>query len=285
MNAPSQPPPLATRQFAMEMVIAASKASVWKALTDEAELCRWFAPEARIDAQVGGEIVWTWGDLYVWPQRIEVLEPGVRLRTRYQSSVADAAAKELKTPLFVDFFLEGEGGSTTLRLCHSGFGAEASFDEEYDGISRGWPVELRSLRLYLERHLGNDRQIAWSTMTTPMPRAEAWQLLTGEGGFASNADIQRMSEGEAFELAGDVTPLAGKVLRCNPYEFTAVAENHGDAFLRISLEKRMGQTLVWVWLACYGQREERVTGMQQHWDNMLHRLFARHEKAATTEDV
>ena len=127
MNPSSQPENRSARQFDAEIVIAAPKASVWKALTDAAELCRWFAPEARIDAQVGGEIVWNWGDLYHWPQRIEILEPGVRLRTRYDSSVADAAGKDLKQPLFVDFILADEGGSTTLRLCHSGFGADASF--------------------------------------------------------------------------------------------------------------------------------------------------------------
>ena len=44
---------------------------------------------------------------------------------------------------------------TTLRLVHSGFGPGADFDEEYDGISQGWPVELRSLRHYLENHAGS----------------------------------------------------------------------------------------------------------------------------------
>ena len=44
-------------------------------------------------------------------------------------------------------------------------------------------AELASLRHYLARHLGRDRdlQIAW--LSTPLPRDEAWARLVGPGGF------------------------------------------------------------------------------------------------------
>lgn len=267
-----------SRQFDIEIEIAAPRDAVFKALTDSAELTRWFAPQAKIDAKVGGEIIWSWGDLYTWPQRIEILEPGARLRTRYQSSVADAVGTELKAPLFVDFFLEGEGGMTTLRLCHSGFGADASFDEEYDGISKGWPVELRSLRLYLEKHLGENRRIAWSTLSTPLSRQQTWEMLTGKDGFACGAEIQDLQEGASFRIAD----IEGEALRCNPFEFTAVASSHNDGFLRISLEQRQGETLVWIWLATYGEPAARVDALQKTWDTMLQRLFAANGETAST---
>ncbi len=283
MNDPSREETESRRQFDMQLEIKADKAAVWKALTDADELCRWFAPEARIDARVGGEVVWNWGDLYSWPQEVEILEPGARLRTRYQSSIADAQNSQFEAPLFVDFFLEGDSGSTTLRVCHSGFGQDACFDEEFDGISRGWPVELRSLRLYLERHQGKDRQIAWSTASIEQPRNEVWTKLLGAQGFDSGMDLQSMKSGDAFELRNPEDELHGKVLRCNPYEFTAIAESHGDAFLRISLEERLGKTLVWIWLACYGQAPERVQAVQERWDAMLRSLISAEGQAANAE--
>ncbi len=108
-------------------------------------------------------------------------------------------------------------------------------------------------------------------------------MLCGKDGFASSKDMQSMREGEAFELANGNDGLHGKVLRCNPYEFTAIAESHGDAFLRISLEERLGETLVWVWLACYGQPAERVQAVQDLWDAMLQRLLADESEAANAE--
>ena len=152
-----------------------------------------------------------------------------------------------KRPLFIDFVLEGEGGMTTLRLTQSGFGPQAAFDEEYDGISHGWPVELRSLRLYLETHRGKERQLAWSNVEVALPPEQAWRVLTGEDGLACGPGIKGLSPGQEFRFTtntGDV--FEGKALLGNPLEFVGQVESHGDGFLRFTAYRYQAKSHVWL---------------------------------------
>ena len=70
------------RQFEMEIAVDAAEDAVWKAISSEVELRRWFPPEAKVEPGVGGEICWTWDEI-AWRQTIEAWEPGKLLRTRY----------------------------------------------------------------------------------------------------------------------------------------------------------------------------------------------------------
>jgi uncharacterized protein YndB with AHSA1/START domain len=281
---PDQSQRSSSRTFETEVRIAAPKDAVWQAISTDTGLRRWFAPEAKTDSKVGGEIVWDWGLHHHWAQRIEILEPGARLRTRYDSAVDDGAGG--KRPLFLDFILEGEGGITTLRLVQSGFGPEEGFDAEYDGISRGWPVELRSLRLYLEQHRGKDRRLAWSTRDLDMVPNQAWQILTGDGGLACGTQVDSLAEGAPFQVRtayGD--EFSGKALACHPREFSGDASSHGGAFFRFSIEEWGGSAHAWLWLGAYDHPADQVAALQERWDAMLERLFATGSEAAVQGGV
>jgi uncharacterized protein YndB with AHSA1/START domain len=271
---PSKATPDRSRRFEMRIDIAAPRDAVWEAIASDVELRRWFAPQARVEPGVGGRVEWTWKDHYHWPQRIEVWEPGRRLRTRYDSTVPDGHGG--REPLFVDFRLEGEGGTTTLRLVHSGFGPEAAFDHEYDGISRGWQAELRSLRLYLEKHAGRDRVLAWSQATLPVDADEAWRRVTGSAGLACGTRLDGLREGDAFRIEtadGDV--FEGRTLTRNRHEFAGVAQDHGDGLFRVWVEGGERGAQVWLWLATYDAgAAERAAALQARWDSMLATLAA-----------
>jgi uncharacterized protein YndB with AHSA1/START domain len=260
------------RLFEMTLPIHAPRDAVWKALADAREIERWFAPTARSDARAGGRLVWTWGDHATWDQTIEVCTPVEHLRTRYESGVPDGRGG--RQPLFVDFHLEGSGGTTTLRLVHSGFGPGAEFDAEYDGIRGGWPVELRSLRLYLERHRGRDRQLAWAARAVDVPADVAWRRLGGPGGLAV-ARLTQLAEGMGYTL--DV-PGAGTIRGDTLFvpgtrEFSGTAENLGGGFFRVHCEHWNGATQVWLWLALYAQPRAQVEAFQRAFDGLLDRLF------------
>lgn len=260
------------RQFDMELPLAASRDEVWRALTDGPALQRWFAPQAEVTPGVGGSITWRWEDSWAWTQTIEVWEPGARLRTRYDSPVDDGAGA--KVPLFLDFTLTGTGGATTLRLVHSGFGPGAEFDQEYDGISHGWPVELRSLRLYLEQHLGTERQLARVIHPVSGSYDAAWQRLTGEGGFVAEQDLLSLGEGDAFRIRTAAGHLfEGEALVAHAHEFIGVVRNWGDAFLRIGVENCGGNMQVWLWLAAYGRPQAEVDAVRASWETLVAELF------------
>ena len=134
---------------------------VWRALTQAEELVRWFPMEARVTPGVGGTMLWNWGEGQDWESRIDVWEPGRRLRlvagrcpALRHPGPALAAGMSEPARIAMEFTLETHRGKTRLRLVHSGFGEGAAWDTEIEGISEGWQAELRSLRHYLERHRG-----------------------------------------------------------------------------------------------------------------------------------
>lgn len=260
------------RRFEMSLEIAAERSQVWKAIAEADHVSRWFAPDVDMETRAGGDVRWSWRGLHDWPLTVEQVREGEFLRMRYASSVAtdDGAA-----PLFVDWELSGSGGTTTLRLVHHGFGPEAEFDAEYDGISQGWPVELRSLRNYVENHFGQTRRLAWSLAGIDLDLDEAWRRLSGPDGLGCGADVQALSEGDAFEFTtADGDRFAGHVLCAFPRELSGRLTSHGDAFLRVGVEVCGGSPQIWLWLATYGADASAAEGVQQRWDAMLARVFA-----------
>jgi len=261
-----------TRSFTTEVAIDAPRDLVWRALASAEEIRRWFAPEASLEPRVGGRLTWKWGDVHTWVCQVEAWQPGERLRLRYDSPVDDGHGG--KKPLFVEFVLLGRGGVTTLRLVHSGFGPEADFAKEYDGISRGWPVELRSLKLYVERHSGHDRGLVWFAHPTSLTPERTWAVLTSSDGLVGGEGIDRLGEDGAFALRtreGD--EFTGRALVCNPREFTGVAENLGGAWLRISVETFTGETVLWFWVATYGEDQTATARRKARLRAFLQRLF------------
>lgn len=259
------------RQFEMQIDIQATTDAVWRAIAEAREIARWFAPDAIVEPRVGGRLVWQWGQAHTWSQTIEAFEPGRHLRTRYDSVVDDGNGG--KRPLFVDFHLEGRGGVTTLRLVHSGFGPEADFDGEYHGISGGWPVELRSLRLYLQRHRHRDRMLAWQTCTTSLPPEAAWQKLTAPDALAAPRLLES-NEGAPFALE---VPGAGRIEGTTLFvpgrEFSGIARNLDDGWFRVHCEPWNGATQIWLWLAVYEGTRARVERYQRAFEQLLQRLF------------
>ena len=268
-----------SRQFEQTLTLDAPREAVWRALTDAEELARWFAPEVSVDARVGGSVAWKWSGHFDWQQTIDVLEPGRRLRTRYD---AWGGSESEPHPLFIDWRLEGEGGTTTLRIVHSGFESDARFDQEYDGISSGWPIELQSLRLYLEKHRGKTRQLTWSRATLDVDVDSAWQTLAADDALGCASIDAGLEAGAPFAFAsGEGDRFEGRVVKSGASEFAGISTNHGDGFLRIWVGSHEGQTMLWLWLATYG--DAPPAGLQQRWDALVRRVFADHLQESVTQ--
>jgi uncharacterized protein YndB with AHSA1/START domain len=259
------------RKYEQTLSIAAPPEAVWSALTSDIELKRWFPQDAEVKPGPGGTVVWKWGEI-AWPQRIEIWKPNAHLRTAYDSSAPDG--KGGKLPLYIDFTIEAAGGKTTLRMVHSGFGPDAAFDQEYDGISRGWPVELGSLKHYLENHAGKDRQIVWCLANVGDSLDAAFEKLMGPGGFACGTQIAQLKTGDAYKIkSADGDAFEGTALHCQPREFSGVVRNYGNAFARLCVENCGGAPQAWLWLAAYGQPPARLAELEKNWKRLLARVF------------
>lgn len=251
----------AQRAVERSVTLNASPDVVWKALTDARELTRWFPLDADVQPGPGGMIHMRWGEAYDDTSRIQVWEPGRHLRIGFPT--------EGPAPVVTDYYLEAQGGSTVLRVVTSGFGEGDDWEQFYDGVSAGWDFELRSLKHYLERHRGEDRQVAW--VTAPYPdgdRAAAWAAVTGADGFFGAAGLGALREGGSLAArTRDGTELTGEVLIYRPPRIlVARIENWNDALFRLELEGHKG---VWLWFATWGVTPEKIGAVEERWRKEL----------------
>ena len=269
------------RAFRSVLELDAPPDEVWAALTKAEEIVRWFSTEARVTPGRGGSMVWSWGYGENWETRIDGWEPGRLLRLvqedarPYDTQGRQLPAGEVEPArIAMEFTLESSEGKTRLRLVHSGFGHGEAWDAELDGISEGWQAELRSLRHYLHRHRGRDRQAGRALVHTSLPREDAWRRLLGPGGFKlTPADPV---EGEPYEV---VTPsgrrYSGTLQLHLPGQTMAgtVSELEDGWFRLLTWTDARGSTGVWAWLATYTGDETAVREFKAGSQEALDRLF------------
>ena len=284
----------AGRRFETEIEIKAPVESVWKALTDAEELTRWFPQQASVSPGAGGKIALSWPGIAEWNLNIETWKPNEYLRASYDLQ-ADVIVKtdEQTEPaiklmdadrtkplqLAVDYFLEGRGGTTVLRLVHSGFGSGSPWDEEYDGISSGWLKELRALRHYLEFHHGQSRHVGWARVTLPAQTstASAWQRLSSEQGAWLKTARLHPQEGDHCEirLGGGESLQAVMQYFDLPNFFCARVENLQQSFLRawVWIDKLHGFGEANIQLSTYGLPKAISENFEKRGNDLLRRLF------------
>lgn len=235
-----------------EVELDAPVERVWRALTEGAELERWFPLQARVEPGVGGSVWMSWGNEFAGASEILVWDPPRVLRMAWKLHPDDGPAQ------VTEFTLEPRGGRTYLRVVTSGFPADASWDEWLEGTKRGWRFELASLRTYLEQHDGRERAVIYLRRRMAAPTIELWSRLFGP---EAPADVQ---------LAGapfDVTP---------PYQHAARLDDPPGALLRVSIEPAgtSGEERdVTFWLSDWSGSESGRAALSEGWTRLLERLF------------
>jgi uncharacterized protein YndB with AHSA1/START domain len=259
--------------------MAATPDAVWRALTDPAELTRWFPLEAHVSPGAGGRVRWSWGEPIVSEATIEAWEPGRRLLLVEQTSLGEHVTPEegRSTPgRVMEFTLEAREGRTVLRLVHSGFGEGADWENElFDGVLRGWTFELRALRHYLEAHPGEHRQVAWVHVPFRGSVEEAWNTLMSPRAFLAAGSLANLKEGDRYRIGaatGDV--FEGTVVVHIPgKQFSGTVANMNDALLRVELEYVARNRDVTVWLSAYGLPEADVRAFHDRWQGAINSQF------------
>ncbi len=260
-----------------EIEIEASPDDIWNALTDSEQLANWFPLDAKVTAPsegADGSIWFSWGPDFEGQSKIEIWEPGKRLRTCW-SAGSSATVDE--------FTIEAlGGGKTKLRVVTQGFGKAEGWENNYDCMRKGWMFELRGMRFLLEKHRGQKRRVGWAQGSGPkgMALGEVWKVLLGSSGFALAPAIGALSAGDTFEAtSADGNAMPG-VVQAVDDKGLLVAEVGGDTpgLLRVELNSMGGSpddpVTVWVWLSTYGVEESRVKGFQSSWEEKLGGMFA-----------
>jgi len=229
-----------SRKIELEIEIAADAAEVWRALSTGEGITSWFAPEAAVEPGVGGKVYAKWGEGMEGTSRIEIWEPGRHLRKAHDRG-------EGAPPSVVDYFIEGRGGKTVLRLVQSGFGASASFDDEYNSTRQAWPVFLQMMKHSVERGIGSCRNVSVFQFLN-VPKAEAWETLQRKLGGAADGIVRH------FNPDGYLC-----------YEFPA----KDGAMLSVFCEKCSGNTMLTLTWLLYDATAEEAEKVREEWTSKV----------------
>ena len=236
-----------TRSIEKSVTINAPADAVWRALSDARELERWFPLRADVTPGVGGRIWVSWGQGSEGASTIAVWEPNRRLGTVDTFPGADGAPVRVA----VDYYIESQqGGTTVVRLVHSGFSADAAWDEMYDAMDNGWAYFLFNLRHYLERHPGKPRTMVWERRPLSRPRADVWEELT-----------RALGEPPSLPFLPGPAPVEVLLSR-PPNHLSALLPSIDDGLLLMELEQGGDRWHLGLWISTYGIAAERTEAMQ-----------------------
>jgi len=242
-----------TKKIEQQIEIDADAATVWRALSEGEEIKRWFTLDARVRPGAGGGIWMSFGENMEWETPIEVWEEGKHLRTG-------------EGPQAVDYTIEARGGTTIVRLVHSGF-ADDTWEGELDSLNSGWAAFLANLKHYLERHRGEPREVAYYRHeAVPMSREEAFAKTLAALGFKGDK-----TEAGARIALNDFDGVV-KVF-APPINLTMTVENHNDGWLMVEMEPGRDKTRPALWLSLYGDARSELATMQERVKQILDGAF------------
>jgi uncharacterized protein YndB with AHSA1/START domain len=145
----------AERAIDKEVVVAATPAQVWEAWTTRTGITSFFAPDAEIDARVGGAFHIHFDPLAepgakgADDMRFMALQPNRMLSFDWNAPPHLPQARAQRT--FVVVRLEPvDERQTRVTLHHTGWGEGGEWDKAYAYFERAWPSVLANLRKRFE---------------------------------------------------------------------------------------------------------------------------------------
>jgi uncharacterized protein YndB with AHSA1/START domain len=148
---------LGGHEIRMSVDVKAPAAKVFKALTADRELERWWPTTAKSDLRPGGKYVYDFqfeDASKSLDQDGEFIEVVPDRRVRY---TWPATSKDYLTE--VTFELSERSGDTEVRLIHTGFGSGGEWDESLEGHKSGWGAFIANLKSVLEGGADNRKSV------------------------------------------------------------------------------------------------------------------------------
>jgi uncharacterized protein YndB with AHSA1/START domain len=197
------PPP-----FRIEVTVDAPRAAVWRALTDETELRRWFG--------------WDYEGL------------DAELRVIFFDHAQRVGEDRIEMPPIQSIALEEDGPRTIVRIWSTSADDDTGWDDVYHEVVQGWRVFVQQLRFALERHPGEDRRTLHASGRV-VPSAAWAALAAGTPGRTWDATrFQRSIAADDGTLVGLLTgtPIEGDEEAVGQLTVSVYGQDE-DAFARL----------------------------------------------------
>lgn len=145
-----------TDRFERQIVVAAPRARVWRALTDVREFNAWFGVALTTPfapgATVSGHITTPGYEEHVATLWVETMEPERRFAFRWRPYAIELTVDYSNEPTtLVTFTLEDVEGGTRLTVVESGFDAlpESRRAKAFGMNAEGWTIQLQNIKRYV----------------------------------------------------------------------------------------------------------------------------------------
>lgn len=252
-----------TRAVRLEREFSCAPALIWRCLTDETELSRWYPQRAAVDPGVGGVIESEWPGGFVTAEPITAWEPERLLATRWEDPLDPERSLDLS------WHLEPTPAGTRVTLTHEGFAEGAEGEGLFDGCERGWRFQLAGLEHYLNRHRGQDREMVFLGQPTLLDRPAAWEGLAGAFGFAGDS---QPGSPLRFGLPGDRTFEGTCLWTDRPRDVVAIWDGLEAALVRFQVDLPIGPGtphMVYVFGSFWGPAAALAPSIGEEWGKAL----------------
>jgi uncharacterized protein YndB with AHSA1/START domain len=195
-----QPTP---RSVELEVEVAGTPEEVWEAIATGPGISAWLHP-TEVEERQGGRFRFDMG-FGTREGTVTAWEPPHRFAQEVDwQPGGDLPAVRLAT----EWLVEARGEGTCLvRMVMSGFGTEAGWDEELEGMAAGMRAAVDTLARHRAHFPGQRAAWVQALGTHPGPPPAAWAELAGALGLAGATPGQRVAGGgdpAAPDLAGVV---------------------------------------------------------------------------------
>jgi uncharacterized protein YndB with AHSA1/START domain len=257
------------RTIELEVDVQASPEQVWEAIATGPGITSWFVP-----TEVHGDTIhFDFGPgLGEDTGTITVSEAPHRFR--YESPQRDRV-------LAYEVLVEARaGGSCIVRLVNSGFGTGEDWDDQYDGMTKGWTLFLLHLRIAVEHFAGEP--VASIVATGQVPDAQAMDVEEGWAVLrAALAVPEVLAVGELVTVghAGDGPYVVGRVQHVEDDLLLVLLDGApGRGYAYVGAEAFNGGVMVSAYLYLFGPDAEATRdALADRWYGWMQREFARLE--------
>ena len=155
---------MAKPEFIYVTYIETTPEKLWQALTDSSFSKQyWFGTSLKTDWKVGSPFALEMDGQVTDTGEVIAFDPPKKLAYTFRHELNEAARKE--KPSLVTFVLQPHGKLVKLTLTHEDFQPGSVV---IDGISKGWPAILASLKSLLET--GHALNVPFEAMNIEMPK-------------------------------------------------------------------------------------------------------------------
>jgi len=258
-----------------EIRIDATPEAVWAAWAEPEHVRRWFSDDAEGRLEPGGELVHVFhghGE-----HRYRVLEVDGPRRLVLEGEMDGIAFRQ-----FVE--IRHEGGSTVLRLVHSGFGTIDPDSEIVQGIDSGWTMALALLKHYVERYLGRRKQAVNvfqpARFEYAILRAERYESAEGLGSWLTDGNRGIPPHGPVGLRLRSGRTVTGSVLVRTDHEVSVSWEEIEGVLELKAFGSGPERRVLGVRVTTWGSDQELAAALQAEMEAAVTRLANQHAVAS-----